>query len=223
MKRTIRTSVCLFLAAILLAAMGVSGLAEQETVSEGTEEMLSTANMPASFQARSMATDELDDFRYWLYTPENPTENMPLIVYLHGASGRGEDLNLVVADADFPKYLRSGELGNVPAYVLIPQLPSEMRGWSEISDSLYSLIEKTIDEFSLDVSVLKEIPVRTFVGSADTVIAPNSAEQMIMELKKAGADAEIVVFDGADHVSVPSFVYCDESIHLVEWLIGAAE
>ena len=29
MKRTIRTSVCLFLAAILLAAMGVSGLAEQ--------------------------------------------------------------------------------------------------------------------------------------------------------------------------------------------------
>ncbi len=266
MKRTIRTSVCLFLAAILLAAMGVSGLAEQETVSEGTEEMLSTANMPASFQARSMATDELDDFRYWLYTPENPTENMPLIVYLHGASGRGEDLNLVVADADFPKYLRSGELGNVPAYVLIPQLPSEMRGWSEISDSLYSLIEKTIDEFSLDeenislagfslggtatwelaaespdlfariaplsgsargvleqVSVLKEIPVRTFVGSADTVIAPNSAEQMIMELKKAGADAEMVVFDGADHVSVPSFVYCDESIHLVEWLIGAAE
>lgn len=43
MKRTIRTSVCLFLAAILLAAMGVSGLAEQETVSEGTEEMLSTS------------------------------------------------------------------------------------------------------------------------------------------------------------------------------------
>ena len=266
MKRTIRTSVCLFLAAILLAAMGVSGLAEQETVSEGTEEMLSTANMPASFQARSMATDELDDFRYWLYTPENPTENMPLIVYLHGASGRGEDLNLVVADADFPKYLRAGELGNVPAYVLIPQLPSEMRGWSEISDSLYKKKKKTIDEFSLDeenislagfslggtatwelaaespdlfvriaplsgsargvleqVSVLKEIPVRTFVGSADTVIAPNSAEQMIMELKKAGADAEMVVFDGADHVSVPSLVYCDESIHLVEWLIGAAE
>ena len=281
MKRTIHASVCLFLAAIFLATTSICGMAEtggveeqrdashpaeQGTVSAETEGALSEANVPASFQACSMATDELDNFRYWLYTPENPTENMPLIVYLHGASGRGEDLNLVVADADFPKYLRSGELGNVPAYVLIPQLPSEMRGWSEISDSLYSLIEKTIDEFSLDeenislagfslggtvtwelaaespdlfvriaplsgsargvleqVSVLKEIPVRTFVGSADTVIAPNSAEQMIMELKKAGADAEIVVFDGADHVSVPSLVYCDESIHLVEWLIGAAE
>lgn len=265
MKRTIRTSVCLFLAAILLAAMGVSGLAEQETVSEGTEEMLSTANMPASFQARSMATDELDDFRYWLYTPENPTENMPLIVYLHGASGRGEDLNLVVADEDFPKYLRSGELGNVRAYVLIPQLPSELRGWSSVGNSLYNLIEKTVAEFSLDeenislagfsmggtatwefaaespdlfariaplsgsargvleqVSILKAIPVRTFVGSADAVIAPNSAEQMVAELKKAGADAEITVFDGADHVSVPSLVYHDESIRLVEWLIGTA-
>ena len=281
MKRTIHASVCLFLAAIFLATTSICGMAEtggveeqrdashpaeQGTVSAETEGALSEANVPASFQACSMATDELDNFRYWLYTPDNPTENMPLIVYLHGASGRGEDLNLVVADADFPKYLRSGELGNVPAYVLIPQLPSEMRGWSEISDSLYSLIEKTIDEFSLDeenislagfslggtatwelaaespdlfvriaplsgsargvleqVSVLKEIPVRTFVGSADTVIAPNSAEQMIMELKKAGADAEMVVFDGADHVSVPSLVYCDESIHLVEWLIGAAE
>ena len=283
MKRTNRTSICLFLVAILLAAMGacglaenddatveaqsdVSHLAEQETVASGTEKTLSAANMPASFQARSMATDEMEDFRYWLYTPENPTENMPLIVYLHGASGRGEDLNLVVADEDFPKYLRSGELGNVRAYVLVPQLPSEMRGWSEISDSLYSLIEKTVDEFFLDeenvslagfslggtatwelagefpnlfariaplsgsargvleqVPVLKEIPVRTFVGSADTVIAPNSAEQMVAELKKAGADAEIVVFDGADHASVPSLVYHDESIHLVEWLIGAAE
>ena len=65
-------------------------------------------------------------FGYWLYTPEKPTEGMPLIVYLRGANGKGEDLNLVVANEDFPKYLQSGELGNVQAYVLIPQLPAVM-------------------------------------------------------------------------------------------------
>ena len=46
---------------------------------------------------------------------------------------------------------------------------------------------------------------------------------MVAELKKAGADAQITVLDGTDHVSVPSLVYHDESIRLVEWLVGAAE
>ena len=217
-----------------------------------------------SLQACSIETDELDILRYWLYTPENPTENMPLIIYLHGASSRGDDLNLVVADEDFPKYLQSGELGNVPAYVLIPQLPSDLRSWSEISNSLYCLIQNTVSEFSIDkknislsgfsmggtavwelaaaypdlfsriaplagsargvlqqVSVLQDISVHAFVGAADTVIAPNSSKQMIAKLKRIGANAQITVLDGADHVPVPALVYYSESIQLVDWLIGA--
>lgn len=239
---------------------------EQTNSSAESEAPSSQTGISISFQKHSMETVELDAFGYWLYAPENPTENMPLIVYLHGANGRGEDLNLVVADEDFPKYLQSGELGDVRAYVLIPQLPADLRSWSDISDSLYSLIRKIISDLSIDtenislagfsmggtavwelaaeypdlfariaplagsargvleqVSALQEIPVRAFVGAADTVIAPNSSEQMVAELKKAGADAQITVLDGADHVSVPSLVYHDESIRLVEWLVGAAE
>lgn len=239
---------------------------EQTNSSAESEAPSSQTDVSISFQAHSMETEELDAFGYWLYTPENPAESMPLIVYLHGASGRGKDLNLVVADEDFPKYLQSGELGDVRAYVLIPQLPADLRSWSDIGDSLYSLIQKTVSDFSIDtknislvgfsmggtavwelaaeypdlfariaplagsargvleqVSVLQEIPVRAFVGSADTVIAPNSSEQMVAELKIAGADAQIIVLDGADHVSVPSLVYHDESIRLVEWLVGVAE
>lgn len=239
---------------------------EQTNSSAESEAPSSQTGISISFQKHSMETEELDSFGYWLYPPENPTENMPLIVYLHGANGRGEDLNLVVADEDFPKYLQSGELGDVRAYVLIPQLPADLRSWSDISDSLYSLIQKIISDLSIDtenislagfsmggtavwelaaeypdlfariaplagsargvleqVSALQEIPVRAFVGAADTVIAPNSSEQMVAELKKAGADAQITVLDGADHVSVPSLVYHDESIRLVEWLVGAAE
>lgn len=213
-----------------------------------------------------MTTDESENFLYWLYVPENPTESMPLIVYLHGASGRGENLDLVVSDEDFPKYLQSGELGDVRAYVLIPQLPSDLRGWSDVSDSLYSLIQKTVSDYSIDrdnisltgfsmggtatwelaakypelfariapisgsarwvlkqVSLLQNIPVWAFVGSADTVIAPNSSQQMVAELRKAGAAANITVFDGADHISVPSLIYFDENIRLVDWLVGSGK
>ena len=149
---------------------------------------------------------------------------------------------------------------------MIPQLPAELRSWSDIGDSLYSLIQKTVSDLSIDkenislsgfsmggtavwefaaeypdlfariaplagsargvldqISVLQEISVWTFVGSADTVIAPNSSEQMVAELKKAGATADITEFDSADHVSVPSLTYLDENIRLVDWLIGNVE
>ena len=75
---------------------------------------------PASFTACEMTTDAGVTLRYWLYTPSNPTDYMPLIVYLHGGSGKGNDLNLITSVDGFPKYLQSGALGDVRAYVVIP-------------------------------------------------------------------------------------------------------
>lgn len=279
-KRIIDKSIGLLLVGTLLTVMSACDAADtsnpenSEAIDRSniffTEETNTSTDFKTpfsqSFQASSIKTEELDVFGYWLYTPENPTENMPLIVYLHGASGRGEDLDLVLADEDFPKYLQSGELGDVQAYVLIPQLPSDLRSWSDISDSLYSLIQKIVSDFSIDIenislagfsmggtgvwelaveypdlfariaplagsargvleyaSLLKEIPVRAFVGADDTVITPNSSKQMVAKLQNAGADAQITVLDGADHVSIPSLVYHDESVRLVEWLLGTDE
>ena len=279
-KRIIDKSIGLLLVGALLTVMNACDTADtsnpensevidqSDIFSTGETNTSTDSKIPfsQSFQASSIKTEELDVFGYWLYTPENPTENMPLIVYLHGASGRGEDLDLVLADEDFPKYLQSGELGDVQAYVLIPQLPSDLRSWSDISDSLYSLIQKIVSDFSIDIenislagfsmggtgvwelaveypdlfariaplagsargvleyaSLLKEIPVRAFVGADDTVITPNSSKQMVAKLQNAGADAQITVLDGADHVSIPSLVYHDESVRLVGWLLGTDE
>lgn len=215
---------------------------------------------------RSIATDELENLQYYLYIPEHPTEQMPLIVYLHGASGRGEDLNLLTSAEDLPQFLQAGDMGDIRAYILMPQLPSSQKGWSNISSSLYTLIQETVSEFSIDetnislagfsmggagvweiatsypelfsriaplagsargvlqqVSVLKEIPVWAFVGSADTVIKPNSSQEMVYTLKKEGAEAEITVFEGADHSSVPPLVWLDEKINLMDWLTGSTK
>lgn len=75
-----------FLAAVLLLA----GCAADREQPAGTD---TEASLAQSAMTKERWTDTdgtiLD---YWLYSPENPAEDMPLIVYLHGGSGKGNDL-----------------------------------------------------------------------------------------------------------------------------------
>ena len=204
--------------------------------------------------------------KYWLYTPSDPTEHMPLIVYLHGGSGKGDNLELITAVDGFPKYLRDGKLGDVRAYVIIPQLPSSQKGWANGASAVYELIQLTVSKFGMDkenisltghsmsgtgtwnlalsyptlfariaplsgsirvqreyIEKLKNIPVWGFVGSADTIVPPDSSMEFIAALKEAGGNAEITIFDDADHFTVPSLTYLDQEINLINWLTGQAD
>lgn len=154
-----------------------------------------------SMTARSMQTKDIDEFDYWLYTPAEPSEGMPLIVYLHGGSGKGDDLNLITEAGGFPAYLRDGMFGDLCAYVVIPQLPADMKGWS-------------------DAAALKGVRIRVFVGADDTIVPPESSERFADVLTKAGEDVQITVFDGAGHFDVPELAYLDPDIGLVSWLAG---
>ena len=106
----------------------------------------------ATFTQNTITTSQFSDWGYWLYTPVNPTDNMPLIVYLHGGSGKGNDLDKLINNDGFPKYLYDGKLGNIPAYVLIPQLPSNMRGWIDANASLMELINTIAVSYNIDQS-----------------------------------------------------------------------
>jgi len=92
-----------------------------------------------------------DSIRYWLYTPANAVENMPLIVYLHGGSGQGDDLNAVVGGG-FPKFLMDGDLGNIDAYIIMPQLSSDTRSWRDAETILVELIMATQQSFVIDAN-----------------------------------------------------------------------
>ena len=236
----------------------------EDTTPNGTNgSVAGKEHTPASFTACSIDTSQLGTFRYWLYTPSDPTENMPLIVYLHGGSGKGDDLNLITAVDGFPQYLQSGQLGDVRAYVVIPQLPSTQKGWVNAAESISELIDHTVSTYKINrnnisltghsmggtgtwnlactypslfariaplsgsirntpdiIDNLKNIPVRAFVGSADTIVPPDSSKEVIAALKAAGGSAEITVFDGADHFSVPSLTFLDTNIDLIGWLIS---
>ena len=215
---------------------------------------------PATFTAQSYESDTI--VNYWLYTPADPGENMPLIVYLHGGSGKGNDLTLLTNVDGFPKYLRDGDLGDVRAYVIMPQLPSGITGWTNAGADLIGLIGSvrstygipsnkvsltghsmggtgtwgvaaqypktfariapcsgSISNTTLNVSKLKSLPVRAFVGSADTIVSPDASINFVAALTEAGnTDATVTVFDGSTHFDVPALVYLDEDIGIVNWL-----
>lgn len=78
-------------------------------------------------QKASLETGEAGGLDYWLYAPPGARDGLPLIVYLHGGSGRGDDLELVMEAESLPQFLRDGDLA-LSAYVLMPQLPSGEAG-----------------------------------------------------------------------------------------------
>jgi predicted esterase len=88
---------------------------------------------------------------YLLYTPADAKTDMPLIVYLHGGSGKGEDLSSLTAVDGFPKFLSQGTLGDIPSYVLIPQLPADLKGWDNALDNLSSLLDDVCDTYQINM------------------------------------------------------------------------
>lgn len=88
-------------------------------------------------------------FGFWLYTPPNATPGMPLIVYLHGGSGRGTDLNLVIGGS-LPKFLYDKEIADVPAYILMPQCPT-VNTWEQITTPINELIDSLVAAKAINI------------------------------------------------------------------------
>ena len=54
----------------------------------------------------------------------------------------------------FPKYLADGDLGDVEAYVIIPQLPANDRQWTDEEKVIIALIESVCEEKNIDRSCI---------------------------------------------------------------------
>ena len=110
------------------------------------------AHFDVGTSVSSLTEGSFENIGYLLYTPENASENLPLLVYLHGGHGKGNDLSVLLDTDGFPKYLADGELGEIPAYVLIPQLSASEKGWLSFADTVMALIDAICKEKAIDRS-----------------------------------------------------------------------
>lgn len=230
---------------------------ESQQPSTGTEK-------EASFEALSLTVRSGQKFNYYLYSPKNAIGNMPLILYLHGGSGKPQseagDLSLLTAGDGLPKFAMDNQVAP-DSYIVFPQLPYGKKGWSDVKDDLFSFLNTVLDDLGCDknrVSItghsmggkgtwdialsypgtfykvaplsgavttneinlnkLKDKPVWAFVGSADTIVDPQSSIDFIDALSKINNQAKITIIDGYTHFDVPN-VYLSEEYDLLSWLV----
>ena len=86
---------------------------------------------------------------YWFYTPADAAPDLPLILYLHGGSGKGENLFLLLSAESLPKFLQNGQAAP-DAYVLMPQLPKNRMGWESTTNLLFELVDSIVSQYGLD-------------------------------------------------------------------------
>ncbi len=176
-------------------------------------------------QPPSMERHTGGSLSYWLYTPEDTTSATPLIVYLHGGSGKGDDLDLLMEQDGFPKWLSEGRLGQVPAYVLIPQLPADAKDWASAGTSVAGLIQEIAGTCPIDPANIS-LTGHSLGGTGTFAlaqaypdlfarIAPCSGSVRVTEESlSALADVSVWAFVGSADTVVPP----QPSIHLVESL-----
>jgi predicted peptidase len=99
-------------------------------------------------QTRAAFTREVTQtlaLNYLLYIPERSRKaRMPLVLFLHGAGERGDDLEIVAKHGP-PRKIEAGE--DYPFILVSPQCPSE--SWWK-PDSLMALIDEIVDRHPVD-------------------------------------------------------------------------
>jgi predicted peptidase len=86
--------------------------------------------------------------KYLLYPPKIEAQApYPLIIFLHGVGERGDDLELV-KKYGLPPYLETGQV-KLPAYVVAPQCPADVR-WKGVLSELDGLLDELLEKYSLD-------------------------------------------------------------------------
>jgi predicted peptidase len=103
--------------------------------------------IPQHFEAQITQTAQLD---YLLYRPpgygNDPAQHWPLILFLHGAGGRGSDLELVKRDG-IPHNLEMGH--DLPFIVVSPQCPADSH-WTLHVEALKALLNDVVTRHAVD-------------------------------------------------------------------------
>lgn len=120
---------------------------ESENTSKTTNPTEDKNHIPSSMELKKIGS-----LQYYLYTPSNPENDMPLIIYLHGGTNKKEDAPALLTTDGFPKYLYDGYYGDLRAYVAIPKLDNQYKGWADIYEQIRNLITSIHTNYGIDMN-----------------------------------------------------------------------
>ncbi|MGN1450972.1 MAG: prolyl oligopeptidase family serine peptidase [Eubacteriales bacterium] len=101
-------------------------------------------------ESRESVQDMSFSFKYMLYLPDNrnPGEKLPLVLFLHGAGERGDDVSVVSVHGPF-KRIREGW---APEFIgVAPQCPAGSH-WNDNTEKLMPFLRRLISEHNADES-----------------------------------------------------------------------
>jgi predicted peptidase len=108
-------------------------------------------NQESTGRQRECMIEQTVRLRYLLFLPQdygtNPDRKWPLILFLHGAGERGDDLELVKIHG-IPKIVERQH--DFPFVVLSPQCPDETTWWDH-HRTLKALLDETVANYAVDV------------------------------------------------------------------------
>ena len=132
----------------LIIDMGEEILLQPNESTLQTQE--TTSNTESQLTKETFSAEDGTTLPYWLYTPQNAAPGMPMIVYLHGGSVKGNNLDMLMENDGLPKYLKEGKLSNISAYIVMPQTTASR--WSDIKDIMYNFVSTMAKTYEIDTS-----------------------------------------------------------------------
>jgi len=122
------------------------GCAQMEKVKIKPDSVLPPGQHPQAFEKKITKTISCD---YLLFLPEDYVKinkPWPMILFLHGAGERGNDLNLVKKHGP-PKIVEKRK--DFPFIVVSPQCPED-QWWSEKVEVLINLLDDIVSRYNVD-------------------------------------------------------------------------
>ena len=158
---------------------------------------------------------------YIQYTPVTPppAEGYPLVIFLHGAGERGDDLNLVTIHG-WPRYACEGE--EYPFILVAPQLP-EGKHWCGQVNTLDGFLDALLRELPVD-------PKRVYItglsdgGTGTWLWGENSPSRFAAIIPVCGAGIRWMTYElvhtpvWAFHGEADGAILCEESVRMADRL-----
>lgn len=82
---------------------------------------------------------------WWLYAPKEIREDTSMVLYLHGGGEIGDGALTV----GLPALMALGTLTDVPAVVVIPQIPYNTSVWARVDDALELITGEVMERFGI--------------------------------------------------------------------------